>query len=262
MTGKEETNKWTKLWHCGLDVDFTQDKEIRECQLFNIFCSWLPHLFFFQISADNFCLFFNCVFEIATGRDFYNVSRLAMNSNLYILYLCGLIEWHPPPKNGSPLSVRPKDCYKEWTAYLFFSVSSFKLFMQSFVENNSHYCTICNYSEFHNEKEYMNKVKQHIYVKRSVFVIILVRLLWQILSPLGPCPHSKSVPQWALCKQYSTIRKLRLCSTLECLRHLYKRREKERISSSDRNSTVTTETALLSGIVNSTHRPPFICLFV
>lgn len=50
--------------------------------------------------------------------------------------------------------------------------------MQSFfVENNSQYCTICNYSEFHNEKEYMNKVKQRIYVKRSVFVIILVRLL-------------------------------------------------------------------------------------
>jgi len=50
--------------------------------------------------------------------------------------------------------------------------------MQSFfVENNSQYCTICNYSEFHNKKEYMNKVKQRIYVKRSVFVIILVKLL-------------------------------------------------------------------------------------
>ncbi len=43
--------------------------------------------------------------------------------------------------------------------------------MQSFVENNSHYCTICNYSEFHNEKENMNKVKQHIYMWKEVCLL-------------------------------------------------------------------------------------------
>lgn len=56
----------------------------------------------------------------------------------------------------------------------FFQFHHLNYLYDHFVENNSHYCTICNYSEFHNEKEYMNKVKQRIYVKRSVFVIILV----------------------------------------------------------------------------------------
>lgn len=205
LPGNEETNKWTKLWNCAMDVDFTQDKEIMRMPIVQHFLlmTYPPLFFFFLFIADNICLFFNCVFKIATGRDFYNVSRLAMNSNLYILYLCGLIERYPPPWMD-PLSLWPKDCYKEWTAYLFFQCHHLNYLCNLFVENNSHYCTICNYSD---EKEYINKVKQRIYVKRSVFVIILVRLLWQILSPVGPCPHAKSDPQWALCKQYSAIRK-------------------------------------------------------
>lgn len=110
--------------------------------------SWF---WFSKLFRQCLLLFFLIVlFEKATGRFFCGVSReLWCILWLYISYLRGLQQRRPhltwcygEVGRGElfPTDTK-KDCYKEWTAYLFF-ISTFKLFMQPFVVNDSHYCHI------------------------------------------------------------------------------------------------------------------------